>query len=381
MVQKAVSNADRQGVAPEHMEKVVIPASLLEAEVEHRGPREAGPGDREPPREGHEPPARLDRQLQRQEAGRDQTDAERADKNPYNTYAKGSAGRADRQPRREGDPGGAAPADGPWFYLVTTNLSTGETKFAVTRTTTRRTSRSSTPGARRQGQVLTTRTTGADGCGPPSGAHPSRTRSRPCCTRPPTWRSAWTAWSYTRVRWTRTRGSIRRCARPGVARALADDAAQGGRLRRGDQRRRARAQARPTRWSGGSRAAGAPTTPTSSECSGRWPRSASSTPSGRSSWGRGPPPGRSSRRSSPSAPRGWTSWCAERSAAPPWSRRRRPGSSLHAATSATGPGGVDVIVSTVPGGPLRGRGHPPAGPRCGPRRRLRHAQRVHGAGT
>lgn len=69
-----------------------------------------------------------------QERGRAGTsDAQRSSDSPYNTYiVKGLP------PGPINSPGVAAieaalnPADGPWLYFVTTNPSTGETKFAVT---------------------------------------------------------------------------------------------------------------------------------------------------------------------------------------------------------------------------------------------------------
>lgn len=63
------------------------------------------------------------------------TDAERADPNPWNTYAR------DGLPAGPiGNPGlsaieaALAPADGPWLFFVAVNPETGETKFAVTAT-------------------------------------------------------------------------------------------------------------------------------------------------------------------------------------------------------------------------------------------------------
>jgi UPF0755 protein len=82
----------------------------------------------------------------------------------------------------------AGPAAGDWFYFVTVDLDTGETKFAVTAATTRRTSPSSTL-ARGDGRQVLTIAARADAVRR-VGLSPSRTRSRPCCTAPPTWRSA-----------------------------------------------------------------------------------------------------------------------------------------------------------------------------------------------
>ena len=52
---------------------------------------------------------------------------------PYNTYrsTRAAAG-PDRGAGRRGDRGGGRPGDGDWYYYVTVNLRTGETKFAET---------------------------------------------------------------------------------------------------------------------------------------------------------------------------------------------------------------------------------------------------------
>lgn len=62
------------------------------------------------------------------------TEAERADaSNPYNTKIhKGLPPGPISNPGRDSIDAVAHPADGPWFYFVTVNPSTGETKFAVT---------------------------------------------------------------------------------------------------------------------------------------------------------------------------------------------------------------------------------------------------------
>ena len=133
MVQKAVSTLTAQGVAPDDMEKVIITASILEAEGRSTEDRE---------KQARVILNRLEKGMNLQldstvsygvqKRAVTTTDAERADKNPYNTYANGGlpAGPI-------GNPSASAieaalnPADGPWMFWVTVNPSTGETKFAV----------------------------------------------------------------------------------------------------------------------------------------------------------------------------------------------------------------------------------------------------------
>ena len=108
MVQKAVSTLTAQGVAPDDMEKVIITASILEAEGRSTEDREKQARvilNRH--REGHEPPAGLDGQLRRPEAGRDHHRRGAGRQEPVqHLRQRGSAGRADRQPERVGDRGG-----------------------------------------------------------------------------------------------------------------------------------------------------------------------------------------------------------------------------------------------------------------------------------
>ena len=134
MVQKAVSTLTAQGVAPDDMEKVIITASILEAEGRSTEDRE---------KQARVIQNRMDKGMNLQldstvsygvqKRAVTTTDAERADKNPYNTYVN-----AGLPAGPIGNPSASAieaalhPADGPWMYWVTTNPSTGETKFAVT---------------------------------------------------------------------------------------------------------------------------------------------------------------------------------------------------------------------------------------------------------
>ena len=69
-----------------------------------------------------------------QERGRaGTTDAQRSSDSPYNTYiATGLPPGPINSPGMEAIEAALNPADGPWLYFVTTNPSTGETRFAVT---------------------------------------------------------------------------------------------------------------------------------------------------------------------------------------------------------------------------------------------------------
>ena len=61
------------------------------------------------------------------------TDAQRADKNPYNTYLyQGLPGGPISNPGELAIEAALRPADGDWLFFVTVNLKTGETKFSET---------------------------------------------------------------------------------------------------------------------------------------------------------------------------------------------------------------------------------------------------------
>ncbi|MFM1958161.1 MAG: endolytic transglycosylase MltG [Actinomycetota bacterium] len=61
------------------------------------------------------------------------TDAQRADKNPYNTYVyTGLPAGPISNPGELAIESAIRPADGDWLFFVTVNLKTGETKFSVT---------------------------------------------------------------------------------------------------------------------------------------------------------------------------------------------------------------------------------------------------------
>jgi UPF0755 protein len=134
MVQKAVATLTAQGVGPGDMEKVVITASILEAEGRSTEDRE---------KQARVLLNRIDKGMNLQldstvgygvqRRALTTTDAERADKNPYNTYVN-----AGLPAGPIGNPSASAieaalhPADGSWLFWVTVNPNTGETKFAET---------------------------------------------------------------------------------------------------------------------------------------------------------------------------------------------------------------------------------------------------------
>ncbi len=134
MVQKAVSTLTAQGVAPDDMQKVVITASILEAEGRSTEDRE---------KQARVLLNRIDKGMNLQldstvsygvqKRALTTTDAERADKNPYNTYVNpGLPAGPIGNPSASAIEAALHPADGPWLFWVTVNPSTGETKFAVT---------------------------------------------------------------------------------------------------------------------------------------------------------------------------------------------------------------------------------------------------------
>jgi UPF0755 protein len=134
MVQKAVTTLSAQGVSPEDMEKSVILASILEAEgrtTEDRQKQARVILNRIAKGMNLQIDSTVNYGVQKRAITT--TDAERADKNPYNTYANpglpvGPIG----NPSASSIEAAQHPADGPWLFWVTVNPSTGETKFAVT---------------------------------------------------------------------------------------------------------------------------------------------------------------------------------------------------------------------------------------------------------
>ncbi len=134
MVQKAVATMTGLGITGDGIEPTVITASILEAEGRNTEDREKVARVLLN-RLAQNMPLQLDSTVSYgvQRRGVTTTDAERADKNPYNTYVNPGlpAGPI-------GNPGQSAleaadnPAEGPWLFFVTVNPSTGETKFATT---------------------------------------------------------------------------------------------------------------------------------------------------------------------------------------------------------------------------------------------------------
>lgn len=134
MVQKTVTTLSAEGVSPDDMEKTVITASILEAEgrtTEDRMKQARVILNRIAKGMNLQIDSTVNYGVQKRAITT--TDAERADKNPYNTYANpglpvGPIG----NPSASSIEAAQHPADGPWLFWVTVNPSTGETKFAQT---------------------------------------------------------------------------------------------------------------------------------------------------------------------------------------------------------------------------------------------------------
>lgn len=134
MVGKAVAELTRQGVTGDGAERVMIVASIVEAE---------GRREQDRPKVARVIANRLAKPMRLQLDSTvayatktrtiTTTDAQRATLSPWNTY------QVDGLPAGPiANPGASAiaaalrPADGPWLYFVAVNPSTGETKFATT---------------------------------------------------------------------------------------------------------------------------------------------------------------------------------------------------------------------------------------------------------
>jgi UPF0755 protein len=134
MVQKALATMTGLGITGDGVEQTVITASILEAEGRTTDDREKVARVLLN-RIAANMPLQLDSTVSYgvQKRAITTTDAERADKNPYNTYVNPGL-----PPAPIGNPGQSSleaaknPAEGPWLYFVTVNPSTGETKFATT---------------------------------------------------------------------------------------------------------------------------------------------------------------------------------------------------------------------------------------------------------
>ena len=134
MVQKAVSTLSAQGVTPDTMQKTVITASVLEAEgrtTEDRQKQARVILNRIAKGMNLQIDSTVNYGVQKRAITT--TDAERANKNPYNTYVNpGLPGGPIGNPSASSIEAAQHPADGPWLFWVTVNPSTGETKFAQT---------------------------------------------------------------------------------------------------------------------------------------------------------------------------------------------------------------------------------------------------------
>lgn len=134
MVQKALTTLSAQGVSADDMEKTLIIASILEAEGRTTDDRQKQARvilNRIAKGMNLQIDSTVNYGVQKRAITT--TDAERADKNPYNTYVNpglpvGPIG----NPSASSIEAAQHPADGPWLFWVTVNPSTGETKFAQT---------------------------------------------------------------------------------------------------------------------------------------------------------------------------------------------------------------------------------------------------------
>ncbi len=139
MVAKALSEYEAAGLTPANMERIVIVASIVEAEssgAADRGKvarvvynRLANSG---PPNFGL---LQLDSTVSYgvQKRSVTTTDAERADPNPWNTYVhKGLPVGPIGNPGLKAIEAALKPTPGPWLFFVAVNPITGETKFATT---------------------------------------------------------------------------------------------------------------------------------------------------------------------------------------------------------------------------------------------------------
>ena len=115
-------------------------ASLVEAEASSTPTRQDRAGDlqpaREPQRRGHQraAPDRRDGQLRaRPPLGVALTPRSCSSDTPYNTYLRpGPPAAPIEAPGDEAIEAALNPTEGAWYFYVTVNLDTGETKFAET---------------------------------------------------------------------------------------------------------------------------------------------------------------------------------------------------------------------------------------------------------
>ncbi len=134
MVANAVTRLEKLGISEQNMERVVIIASLVEAEarLEADRPKVARVVEN---RLAAKMPLQFDSTVNYAigKHGITTTDEARALDNPYNTYkVVGLPAGPIGNPGESAIKAAAAPADGPWLYFVTVNPTTGETRFATT---------------------------------------------------------------------------------------------------------------------------------------------------------------------------------------------------------------------------------------------------------
>ncbi len=134
MVTNALKQLRTLGVAPADMERVMTVASLVEAEARR---------DEDRPKVARVIENRLAQKMAlqmdstvnyaAQRRSITTSDKERASTSPYNTSIHpGLPPGPINSPGADSITAARKPADGPWLYFVTTNPSTGETRFAVT---------------------------------------------------------------------------------------------------------------------------------------------------------------------------------------------------------------------------------------------------------
>lgn len=134
MVGKAVATLNRLGVSSDKAERLVIIASIVEAEA--RRPEDRAKVARVIENRLAKPMRlQLDSTVSYgvQKRAVTTTDAERATVNAWNTYTKdGLPSTPIANPGVESLQAAAAPATGSWLFFVAVNPATGETKFATT---------------------------------------------------------------------------------------------------------------------------------------------------------------------------------------------------------------------------------------------------------
>jgi UPF0755 protein len=140
MVAMTVAELEKAGVQPDDYNRILTVASIIEGEVNGDADRakvarviENRLADPNGPTVGM---LQMDSTVHyiEQERGRAGTSNEaRNSDSPYNTYkVKGLPPGPINSPGAASIEAAANPADGPWFYFVAVNPTTGETKFAVT---------------------------------------------------------------------------------------------------------------------------------------------------------------------------------------------------------------------------------------------------------